>query len=303
MSTRTETYRRKLLQAFETTHPYPIDLEWMVEIFKYKHISSLTTHLKRHFREKKEYLKRSEGNNKKAWRYYISVECFRRICYFCRHSERKVVAKYWLRKLAARDKLLYETSRRAEKAIHVRGVVNTPNTNEVVVDLAEDTAEETDEDEYSDDSSSSSTGSESSGDDYSDSEQDEDYHPLTLLDKDLQLDRLNTAYHLHQQTHSNNTGVLPQILHPFNFFFHDWSYLKLCPINHYLLSFYYSLPNHYSHAPDKSNIVNSNHPPAQVVAENSTLSNEEEFTSELDTSFDTNAFLTFPDEQQLPPHL
>ena len=51
------------MTAFESTNRFPIDLEWMVDLFKYKHISSLTTHLKRHFREKREYEKKPEGEH------------------------------------------------------------------------------------------------------------------------------------------------------------------------------------------------------------------------------------------------
>jgi hypothetical protein len=317
MSTRTEVCRRKLLQSLEGSNPYPIDLEWMVEIFKYKHISSLTTHLKRHCRERKEYLKRAEGTNKKSTRYFISVECFKRICYFCRHSERKAVAKYWLRKLAMRDKQLYDNLGRNVGKGRV-GYMRNVNAKDMV-DLPQEGTTKDGSECSGEDTSGSDTNAETS--DYSGSyseQDDEDYSsPHSLIDDtDLQHDRVNSP--LVNNTHYHpNTGVLPQVLHPFNFFFHDWSYLKLCPINHYLISFYYSLPNHYSLTHDKNMMSNSDNSrlqsnPPVTRGENGTTTNilgksDDRIDVDCngndldaDPSFDTNAFLSIPDEQQLP---
>jgi len=89
---------RQLLEAFESTEPYPINLEWLVIPMKYKHISSLTTHLKRHFSEGVDYVKYKEEahGQRTTWVYYVSTKCFRGICNYCRHSDRKKVAQHLL---------------------------------------------------------------------------------------------------------------------------------------------------------------------------------------------------------------
>eukprot|EP01110_Echinostelium_bisporum_P013384 TRINITY_DN9016_c0_g1_i1.p1 TRINITY_DN9016_c0_g1~~TRINITY_DN9016_c0_g1_i1.p1 ORF type:complete len:270 (+),score=49.74 TRINITY_DN9016_c0_g1_i1:61-870(+) len=83
--------------ALRSTDPYPINLESLVDLLKYKHISSLTTHLKRHFRKDTDYKKYHQIRNKRQiCVYYISVDCFKKICGFCRHSARKDIAQHLL---------------------------------------------------------------------------------------------------------------------------------------------------------------------------------------------------------------
>lgn len=297
-----------------------------MELFKYKHISSLTTHLKRHFREKKEYLKKAEGLTKKSWRYYISVECFRKICYFCRHSERKVVAKYWLKKLTARDKLAYENAiRKRELVRNKTNYLNAIATSEKPTDapIPQDALSSESESDSSEESAYSSGSSEEEFSDSGSSDdedyEDEAYSPLPTIhappqlqpkaqlklqpqpqpqpQPQLQLQRqsqtqpqpkpqpnshpqqpqshpqphptlpmphpqLHNAAYLYKQPLPRVPKVvnymhIPQVLHPFNFYFHDWSYLKLS--NHYFVSFYCSLPPNYS-GPTSDNISStSNH--------------------------------------------
>jgi hypothetical protein len=266
MNTRAESYRRKLLYALESRHPFPIDLEWLVELFKYKHISSLHTHLKRHFREGREYTKHVEPQNKKAWSYHISVECFRRICYFGRHSERKVVAKYWLKKLAARDKRLFLYQGALRRARESSRVSN----------------EGSEEDELISDYCCSDTDGSSD----KDTEGELESEPHSVRATNCSTPIVNS-----QRTFGS---VLPQVLHPFNFFFHDWSYLKLCPLSHYML-FYYPVSNYYH---DKSTKYNCTSPSNDAISQNGVTGNyKEEVASEAEASFDTNAFLSFPDEQ------
>lgn len=67
-----------------STSPYPINLKWMVDILKYKHISSLTTHLKRHFNEDEDYKRYPDAQNKRNWTYFISLKyvcLFVNVCY------------------------------------------------------------------------------------------------------------------------------------------------------------------------------------------------------------------------------
>jgi len=85
----------KLLQALISTQAFPINLAWIVPLLQYKHISSLTTHLKRHFKKDLDYQKLTSGS--RTHTYFISVECFRGICNYARHSERRTLAQYWLK--------------------------------------------------------------------------------------------------------------------------------------------------------------------------------------------------------------
>lgn len=82
---------QELTEALHSRAPYPINLESMVELLQYKHISSLTTHLKRHFKKDQDYrvLKKKAANSE----YHISVNCFLRICGYCRHNQRKQIAQ------------------------------------------------------------------------------------------------------------------------------------------------------------------------------------------------------------------
>lgn len=88
-------YKNKLKQALKSRSTYPINLKWMVDVFFYKHISSLTTHLKRHFVEEQDYMRKPNG--KRSWSYYITVKCFVRICNYSRHARRQTVSKQWIK--------------------------------------------------------------------------------------------------------------------------------------------------------------------------------------------------------------
>jgi hypothetical protein len=92
-------HAKKLEQALRSHERFPINLEWMVDVFKYKHISSLTTHLKRHFKMNVHYKRFAQEQNKRVWTYFISVECFIGICEYVRHAARKKIANVWLRKV------------------------------------------------------------------------------------------------------------------------------------------------------------------------------------------------------------
>jgi len=108
MSTETKYQKEESIKLIEnalrSSEKFPINLEWMVLPFGYKHISSLVTHLKRHGRKDKDFLKTSEGENRQ-FQYFITINCFITICGKARHSNRKEVAKYWLKqcKEAGRD--------------------------------------------------------------------------------------------------------------------------------------------------------------------------------------------------------
>jgi len=89
---------RQLLESFQSKERFPINLEWLVIPMKYKHISSLTTHLKRHFFEGVDYEKYKEEahGQRTTWVYYVTTKCFRGICNYCRHSDRKKIAQHLL---------------------------------------------------------------------------------------------------------------------------------------------------------------------------------------------------------------
>jgi len=101
-------HSKKLEQALRSPEKFPINLEWMVDVFKYKHISSLTTHLKRHFKMNVHYKRFSQEQNKRVWTYFITVDCFIGICEYVRHAARKKIATVWLRKVGVKG-----SSRRA----------------------------------------------------------------------------------------------------------------------------------------------------------------------------------------------
>eukprot|EP01111_Echinosteliopsis_oligospora_P010673 TRINITY_DN3380_c0_g1_i1.p1 TRINITY_DN3380_c0_g1~~TRINITY_DN3380_c0_g1_i1.p1 ORF type:complete len:410 (-),score=87.12 TRINITY_DN3380_c0_g1_i1:54-1283(-) len=83
--------------AMRSGDRYPINLESLVDLLKYKHISSLTTHLKRHFQRDRDYTKSHQIRNKRQiCVYYITVDCFKKICSLGRHTERKEIAQFLL---------------------------------------------------------------------------------------------------------------------------------------------------------------------------------------------------------------
>jgi len=86
-----------LEEALSSQDPYPINLDWLVPLLHYKHISSLTTHLKRHFEKEVDYKKCSVGGGVRAYTYQITVKCFKKICTKARHASRKQVAIYWIK--------------------------------------------------------------------------------------------------------------------------------------------------------------------------------------------------------------
>jgi hypothetical protein len=95
-------HAKKLEQALRSHDRFPVNLEWMVDVFKYKHISSLTTHLKRHFKMNVHYKRFAQEQNKRVWTYFISVDCFIGICEYVRHAARKKIANLWLRKVGVK---------------------------------------------------------------------------------------------------------------------------------------------------------------------------------------------------------
>jgi len=86
----------QLLQSLSSTEPFPINLAWIVPLLSYKHISSLTTHLKRHFEQDEHFQKYSSGGAR-THTYKISIYCFREICQYARHSQRRALAQYWIK--------------------------------------------------------------------------------------------------------------------------------------------------------------------------------------------------------------
>lgn len=86
----------QLLHALSSTEPFPINLAWIVPLLSYKHISSLTTHLKRHFEQDEHFQKYSSGGAR-THTYKISIYCFREICQYARHSQRRQLAQYWIK--------------------------------------------------------------------------------------------------------------------------------------------------------------------------------------------------------------
>jgi hypothetical protein len=100
----------------------------MVDVFKYKHISSLTTHLKRHFKMNVHYRRFSQEQNKRVWTYFITVDCFIGICEYVRHAARKKIANVWLRKVGIKG-----SARRV-----VREHEEYPELSEEEEDLAND---------------------------------------------------------------------------------------------------------------------------------------------------------------------
>eukprot|EP00026_Physarum_polycephalum_P007148 Phypoly_transcript_07204.p1 GENE.Phypoly_transcript_07204~~Phypoly_transcript_07204.p1 ORF type:complete len:451 (+),score=100.14 Phypoly_transcript_07204:16-1368(+) len=95
-------HTKKLEQGLRSNERFPINLEWMVDVFKYKHISSLTTHLKRHFKINVHYKRFAQEQNKRVWTYFITVDCFIGICEYVRHAARKKIANVWLRKVGVK---------------------------------------------------------------------------------------------------------------------------------------------------------------------------------------------------------
>jgi len=106
--------KRLLEKALTSSEKYPINLEWMVGIFGYKHISSLITHLKRHARKDIDYKKRSPLANARVYDYFITIDCFNTICGKARHESRKKVAQYWLAKCktSAKERALNSNGKR-----------------------------------------------------------------------------------------------------------------------------------------------------------------------------------------------
>jgi len=86
-----------LEESLSSLDPYPINLDWLVPLLHYKHISSLTTHLKRHFEKEVDYKKCSVGGGVRAYTYQITVKCSKKICTKARHASRKQVAIYWIK--------------------------------------------------------------------------------------------------------------------------------------------------------------------------------------------------------------
>lgn len=121
-------HTRKLEQALKSHQRFPVNLEWMVDVFKYKHISSLTTHLKRHFKLNVHYKRFSQEQNKRVWTYFITVDCFIGICEYVRHAARKKIATVWLKKAGVKG-----------------GVRRVPRETEDFEDVSEE--EEQDEEE------------------------------------------------------------------------------------------------------------------------------------------------------------
>jgi len=302
MNSRLEAYSRKLEESLSSHHRFPINLEWLVDLFKYKHISSLTTHLKRHFMEKADYKRIPEGQNKRTWSYHITIDCFSRICHYCRHTERKIVAKHWLKKISVirRDALASPTSSSCSASEEDEKEEEEDDEEE---EEPEEMDEEEDEEEVDetaeeevDESSSCSTSPENSP----------RYHhsPLTS----------SLSPSLNQPTMLNTMTV--QIPSSDIHYSLDWSYLKLRSYD--ITSLYHLHPFHHHHCYIPSHqSYSSSSSQSQVLSPHQafSFSNSEFFrpaspsspsspTREdfpIDSSFDTNAFLSIPDDGDFSP--
>jgi len=268
MNPRLEAYSRKLEESLCSNHRFPINLEWLVDLFKYKHISSLTTHLKRHFLEKTDYKRIPEGQNKRTWSYHITVDCFMRICHYCRHSERKIVAKYWLRKAngSKRDSLSSPSCSPSASEEDERDEENEDEEEEQeIIEGDDETEEDTTGDEDQDDGNSTSTSPENS--------------PRNSLSPS-QPTILNTM-----------TVQIPPSDLPYSL---DWSYLKLRSYD--IASLYHLHPFHYVSHPSCCGSHQALSIASYELFNPSSPSSPSREDFVPDTSFDTNAFLSIPDE-------
>jgi len=286
MNSRLEAYSRKLEESLSSHHRFPINLEWLVDLFKYKHISSLTTHLKRHFNEKLDYKRVPEGQNKRTWSYHITVDCFSRICHYCRHSERKIVAKYWLRKIIIIRRDTQAITNTSSSCSDEEDDVDVDEDDEEeddvrVVDEEEDSEMDETNDEDTPDSSSCSSSNSSPE---------------------------NSPRYPHPASPTSPSSIpisqppphLSDTHYPL-----DWSYLKLRTYDVaslYHLGSIHTFHHHHHHCYIPShNTYSSPCCNPQPLHNNHELfrPSEEQDPREdypMDTSFDTNAFLSIPDD-------
>jgi len=289
MNPRLEAYSRKLEDSLSSHHRFPINLEWLVDLFKYKHISSLTTHLKRHFNEKIDYKRIPEGQNKRTWSYHITVDCFSRICHYCRHSERKIVAKYWLRKIII---------------IRRDALACSPTTSTSCSDEEDDLDEEEEEDDDEDmmimDEEEESEVDDTNDDDTQDSSSSSSTSPENSP-------RYNNTPLSPSSTPPPSLSQPPPSLmnHADYHYSLDWSYLKLRSYDIaslYHLGSIHTFHHHHHHCYIPSHNSFSS-PCCQAQAHNNNyelfrpceeMEGREDYP--MDTSFDTNAFLSIPDD-------
>lgn len=302
MNPRLEAYSRKLEESLSSHHRFPINLEWLVDLFKYKHISSLTTHLKRHFNEKIDYKRIPEGQNKRTWSYHITVDCFSRICHYCRHSERKIVAKYWLRKIII-------IRRDAQAASNVSSSSSSCEDDDDEVQDDEDDDEEDDEDEemIMDDEEEESEADETNEDDSQDSISSNSSSPNTSPENSPRYSPSPSS--LPPQTLSpaslsalsHQTSHLSDMHYPL-----DWSYLKLRSYDIaslYHIGSIHTFHHHHHHCYIPSHNAFSSpccNPQSSSSSYDVFCPSSEELDARedypMDTSFDTNAFLSIPDD-------
>ena len=140
------------MQALSSAEPFPINLAWIVPLLSYKHISSLTTHLKRHFEQDEHFQKYSSGGAR-THTYKISIYCFREICQYARHSQRRALAQYWIKVIddvaggdfkKEQSKLKYKKIKSATSNGSKKRQSSAKHNND------EDGADDFDEDDYDD---------------------------------------------------------------------------------------------------------------------------------------------------------
>jgi hypothetical protein len=148
----------QLLQALSSTEPFPINLAWIVPLLSYKHISSLTTHLKRHFEQDEHFQKYSSGGAR-THTYKISIYCFREICQYARHSQRRALAQYWIKVIddvaggdfkKEQSKLKYKKIKSASGAGSKKRQASATTASNKQNSNGEDGADDLDDDEYND---------------------------------------------------------------------------------------------------------------------------------------------------------
>jgi len=296
---RLEQYSRKLEESLSSHHRFPINLEWLVDLFKYKHISSLTTHLKRHFMEKIDYKRIPEGQNKRTWSYHITIDCFSRICHYCRHSERKIVAKYWLRKILI---------------IRRDALAHSPSASSASSSSADEEDEEDDERDDEED--------EDPMEDEEEESEDEDSSPEDTTDESTPEN--SPRYHVNPANGSlslSTSSSQPSVMNPMTITIPsasdfqyplDWSYLKLRSYD--IASLYHLGSIHTFHHHHHHCYIPSHQSYSSPCCSSQLLSQHQAFSFHnhelfrpveegearedypMDTSFDTNAFLSIPDD-------
>lgn len=140
----------QLMQALASADPFPINLAWIVPLLNYKHISSLTTHLKRHF-EKDEHFQKYSSGGARTHTYRISIFCFREICQFARHSQRRTLAQYWVKVIDEVSGANFKDSgKRKYKKLKITKHRSPPSHDENEEEDEEDVPVDDDDDEEAD---------------------------------------------------------------------------------------------------------------------------------------------------------